>query len=77
MTSSYLNEMYDVTGVNVFLSKLMKFHRKKRLILCLPHYCNFIAIPQQSCQSTLEDCLLKTKHDSESAPGLFAKLKFA
>ena len=22
--------------------------------------CNFMAIPQQSCQSTLEDCLLKT-----------------
>ena len=52
MTSSYLNEMYDVTGINVFLSKLMKFPRKKRLILYLPHYCNFIAIPQQSCQST-------------------------
>ena len=31
MTSSYLNEMYDVTGVNVFLSKLMKFPPQKKV----------------------------------------------
>ena len=31
MTSSYLNEMHDVIGVNLFLRKL-------RIILSLPHY---------------------------------------
>ena len=31
MTSSYLNEMYDVTGVNVFPHKLMKFPRKEKV----------------------------------------------
>ena len=31
MTSSYLNEMYDVTGVNVFPRKLMKFPSKKKV----------------------------------------------
>ena len=31
MTSSYLNEMYDVTGVNVFPRKLMKFPRKEKV----------------------------------------------
>ena len=25
MTSSYLNEMHDVIGINVFLRKLMRF----------------------------------------------------
>ena len=29
MTSSYLNDMYDVTGVNVFPRKLMEFPRKE------------------------------------------------
>ena len=31
MTSSYLNEMYDVTGVNVFPRKLMKFPSEKKV----------------------------------------------
>ena len=31
MTSSYLNEMYEVTGVNVFPRKLMKFPREKKV----------------------------------------------
>ena len=39
MTSFYLNEMYDVIGINVFLRKLMRFHALKRIIQCLPHYC--------------------------------------
>ena len=29
MTSSYLNDMYDVTGINVFPQKLMEFPRKE------------------------------------------------
>ena len=31
MTSSYLNDMYDVTGVNVFPRKLMAFPRKEKV----------------------------------------------
>ena len=31
MTSSYLNEMYDVTGVNVFPRKLMKLPLKEKV----------------------------------------------
>ena len=31
MTSSYLNDMYDVTGVNVFPRKLMEFPRKEKV----------------------------------------------
>ena len=38
MTSSYLNEMYDVIGVNVLPRKLMKFPAKKRSNRSLPHY---------------------------------------
>ena len=30
MTSSYLNDMYDVTGVNVFPRKLMELPRKEK-----------------------------------------------
>ena len=31
MTSSYLNDMYDVTDVNVFPRKLMEFPRKEKV----------------------------------------------
>ena len=31
MTSSYLNKMFDVTGVNVFPRKLMKFPHKEKV----------------------------------------------
>ena len=31
MTSSYLNDMYDVTSVNVFPRKLMEFPRKEKV----------------------------------------------
>ena len=37
MTSSYLNETYDVTGFNVFHRKLMKFPRKEKV--------NFVPYP--------------------------------
>ena len=45
ITSPYLNEMYDVTGVNVFPRKLMEFSCKEKvnsvpypLLLCLCLY---------------------------------------
>ena len=31
MTSYYVNDVYDVTGVNVFPRKLMKFPRKEKV----------------------------------------------